>query len=156
MRETKFLRARFEKNKTIPSNPGEPEKIEYMMKVDKNGHKYLVEAGRTDWYGMIQSHADEVDINRILDSVVKGDYSKLNFDLMELDMTKLPTEMYEYENLRLACEKIWSTLPVETRNEYNHDMSQFFADYGSDKFMAAIGYTKPEETPIKEEVAANE
>lgn len=147
-----FLKSRYQKNKTIPSNPGTIEKIDYIMKVDKNGHKYLVEGGRTNTQEIIRSHKDEVDINRIMDMVIRGDVSKLNFNALEMDLTTMPDNMQEFMNAKLLVEQIWGKLDKDIRAAYNNEPEQFLADWGSENFLKNIGYTKPEDIVIEKEV----
>lgn len=151
-----FLKGRYEKNPTKSANVGSREKTEYIMKVDKTGHKYLVEAGTTNIYEKIQAHKDECNINNIMAKALRGDYSGLNFNVIAADLTNMPETVHEYQNISLAVDQLWNKLDIEIRRAYNFDKDQLLADWGTDNFNKIMGISKTIEPIEKKEVTAEE
>lgn len=135
-----------------PTYPGESEKIEYLMQIDKTGHKYLVENGRTNTYEKIQAEAEGRDINSMIEKATRGDTSVIDFNKVYGDATEIPKDMLQFQNLRLRVEDTWNKLPLEIRKAYDNDIDIYMADFGSEKWLKLHGYeTEKEAAPIAAE-----
>lgn len=134
-----MFRTRYDENVRYYSNSGSPTEHQRKLKVDEYGRKELVIVGEIDSFGMIQSHKDSVDINLILDRFARGDASVLNkVQGVFGDFTSMPKTLAELSQRVLDAEQLFSNLPLEIREEFGHDPSQFFASIGSEKYNKAI------------------
>ena len=132
---------------TISLSVGKKEKPTYTIKVDQNGHKSVHQTGMTNFYNLIQEHAEETKIENILKRASLGDTSALNKRVPEwFDATNMPTTLAEAQQAIINLENIFSTLPKEIREEYNFSAEQFIADFRSDKWDTLMGMKQPEPT----------
>ena len=139
---------------TISLAVGKREKPTYTIKVDKNGHKTVHKTGMTNFYNLIQEHAEECKIENILKRASMGDTTALNKKVPAwFDATTMPTTMAEAQQAIINLENIFSSLPLEIRKEYNFSAEQFIADFRSDKWDTLMGMKQPEQT---EQVETNE
>lgn len=138
------------KRSTVES--GSFEKKNYLMQIDKNGHKYLVENGYTNTYDKIQAEAEGRDINSMIAKALRGDQSVLDYNKIYGDRTQIPTDMLSFMNLKLKAEDTWNKLPLEIRKEYNNSIEEYLRDYGSEKWLKLHGIEIKEEpnTIVKE------
>lgn len=111
----------------------------YTPAMDSENRMSLIEAGKDDAYSAIQSHADSVDINNILSRCAMGDTSMLHKgDMMFLDVTQMPKSYAEmYERVQQA-EDLFGRLPLEVREEFEHNPAKFFSSIGTDEFNARV------------------
>lgn len=122
----------FGKRDRIHCNPGNPMKIVYKPNVREDGIIELVEAGQESLYDFIQSWKDSVDINVILARYANGDVDALSkVQGAYGDFTQFPTTYAEMLNRVIQGKHMFESLPLEIREKYNHDFSQFIA--GMDK-----------------------
>lgn len=149
----KYLKARFESHPVTYQKSGSREKQEYIMKIDKDGRKYLEENGKTDIYRKIQADAESADINNIVARVIRGDTSMLNFNDVYGDFVNTPTNLIEAQNLILRAKAMWASLPNDIKKEYNFDVEKYVSDFGTEHFMNIHGVpTEKQAEAIKEEV----
>lgn len=116
----------------IYSNVGSRFHDTFSLKIDKDGKKVLSKKGTIDVYQEIQSHADSVDIHKIIDRFNNGDLSVLdNGSGYYCDITQMPKTYAEMIQRMQDAEVYFKTLPVEVRAKFNHDVNQFImADFG--------------------------
>uniref|UniRef100_A0AAU8AVN7 Internal scaffolding protein n=1 Tax=Dulem virus 166 TaxID=3145643 RepID=A0AAU8AVN7_9VIRU len=114
----------------------------YKMAVDEDGVKDLAVTGQTDIYAYIQSYAQSCDINYILDRFARGDESALSkIQGIYGDFTEVPKSLAELSQRVLDAENIFNQLPLETREQFNFSPTEFFTQFGSDKFNEIMGFT---------------
>lgn len=141
-------------------------KVLYAPEFDDDGRMQLVESGREDLYGYIQSHKDSVDINVLLKRYQNGDASALNrAQAFFMDATDLPTTHAEWLNRVNQGRQFFDSLPAETRARFGNDFNRFIASMDSPDFAQLIGLdvsgngsSEPAEVvkDVVKEVAANE
>ncbi len=119
----------------ITSNCGERFAPTYSLKVGEDGIRDLVETGKVDVYGKIQTYKDSCDIHVILERFVNGDESALSVNTPSFgDFTQYPTTYAEMLQRTHDAEEMFMQLPVEVRAEFNHSPGEFFTSIGSEKF----------------------
>lgn len=126
---------RYSEHKPVYCDPGSPIKDEYQLRVVDN-ENILVKTGKSNLFEYIQSHADSVDIHKILERcAMLDDYSILNRVPSEfMDVTDLPTTLAEaYSQIRDA-ENFFDLMPVDIKEKYNNNIIEFLHDIGSDNF----------------------
>lgn len=98
------FRTKYDEFKPVCCNPGSPIKKEYQLRETKDGMD-LVEVGETNLYRYIQSHADSVDIHKILERcALIGDYGLLErAPGVYMDITEMPKSLAEaYDQIQNA------------------------------------------------------
>lgn len=108
----------------------------YKLKVDDNGVRKLKRVGKINAYEHIQSFADSTDIHVILQRfAATGDTSLMNVRQgMYGDFTSLPKSMADMMQRVIDAEHLFASLPIDVREQFNHDPSQFFARMGTPEF----------------------
>ena len=121
-------------------NPGSPVKIEYQLRI-VDGYKTLVETGKTSLYDYIQSHADSVDIHKILERcAMMDDYSLLNrMPAQFMDVSAMPTNLAEAYAMVQDAENFFDRMPTDIKERYDNNFIQFIQDLGSDRFQKNVG-----------------
>lgn len=117
------------------SNAGSRMKKERILK-DNNGVMELETVGETSLYDYIQSHKDSVDINRMLERYSQGDTTALDrVKASYLDLLGAPQSLAEMYSFVRNTTAYFDNLPLEIRKSYDFNVSNFLADFGSEKFM---------------------
>lgn len=134
------------------TNVGSREKVTYEARYNAKGQLELIEKGKEDWYGYIQSHKDSVDIHVLLDRFQRGDIDVLNrVQGFYGDITNYPSTFADALNIVRSSEEFFNSLPVEERAKYNHNFSEFLAAFDSQDNLARIfGIKKPSDEPEPE------
>lgn len=115
-------------------------KVLYAPEFDDDGRMHLVESGREDLYGYIQSHRDSVDINVLLKRYQNGDVTALNrAQAFFMDTTEMPHTYAELLNRVQQGRSFFDSLPVETRARFGHDFNRFLASMDSPDFLKLVG-----------------
>ena len=99
-----MFRNKYDPHDHVYTDPGSPIKIEYQLRIVDNSEE-IVETGKSDLYEYIQSHADSVDITKILERCAMiQDYSMLNrMPAQFMDVSDMPKTLAEaYANVQ-AC-----------------------------------------------------
>lgn len=142
----------YDKRDPVFSDPGDPVKILYAPEFDKNGVMSLVESGKEDLYGFIQSHAQSVDIHVLLQQYQNGDAMALNRRQGVFgDFTEMPQTYAEALNAMIQAETYFNSLPVETRAQFGHSFHQFLAQMNTPEWSTKMGIAP---TPIPEQQPA--
>lgn len=141
----KFQSAYSEK-KTFHNKSGSKFMRTFAMELDENGHKVLKETGKRNVYDMIQSHAEECDINNIVARVKAGDKEALaRVEGKYIDATDLPQDLAEAQNKIIQVKNEFYTLPLNIREKFNHSPEEYVQNYGTENWIKLMGFTKPEE-----------
>lgn len=137
----------------IVSNSGDRFSPTYSLKVQDDGTKDLVQTGKVDVYGKIQTYKDSCDIHFILERFVNGDESALSANTPSFgDFTEYPTTYAEMLQRQHDAEELFMSLPVEVRAEFNHSANEFFTSIGSEKFNAVYDKHFKVDEPIDDVV----
>lgn len=120
--------------------PGDELKDEYILKKTENGET-LVKTGQTNMYDYIQSHADSVDIHKILERcALVQDYSLLNRQMAEyMDCSEMPTTLADAYNMVVQSQQMFEKMPLSVREAYDNNFVQFIGDFGSANFNSVVG-----------------
>lgn len=130
---------------------GNDEKIVYSPKVNDDGSIDLIQTGKEDWYGYIQSFKDSVDIHVILAKCVNGDMSALSaVQGFYGDFSKFPKTKPEMLQLMIDAERNFDKLPLEIRQKFDYDIYKFIAQMDTPEWFEKIGVKAKE---IKENVS---
>lgn len=114
---------------------GDGTEKQYKLYVDENGVRDLKVSGTIDSYGVIQSFKDSTDIHVLLSRYANGDESALNArQALYGDFTNMPQTMHELQQRIIDAEAMFTSLPLEVREKFNHDPSQFFVQMGTPQF----------------------
>lgn len=146
---------RTNKRPTKPVEHGSPIKNEYKITVDELGHKTVHKKAETNLYAKIQEALPNVLVDNIIKRHTLGDPTALNkYAVQFMDVNGMPTTLAEAQQSIINMENIFSSLPLNIRQQYNHNPKEFIADFGSEKFKK-IFYPKVENT-VENEGEVNE
>lgn len=136
---------RFADNSFV-SDPGDPIHIVYAPKVKPNGEIELVESGRENTNDYIQSFAEQCDIHMIAQRVANGEVDLLTRRTGSYgDFTQMPKTFAEALQLQIDSNRLFESLPLEVRKDFNNDPNQFFAQSGTNEWFDKISPVLPEE-----------
>lgn len=118
---------------------GDPVKIEYQLRI-VDGCRTLVETGKTSLYDYIQSHADSVDIHKILERcAMLDDYSLLNrMPAQFMDVSEMPKTLAEAYAAVQDAENFFDRMPTDIKEKYDNNFLQFLGDLGSETFQKNV------------------
>lgn len=121
-------------NKFI-SCAGDQYQVQYKPVV-KNGVTNLVEDGKIDIKEYINSFKEKTDMAYILKQLRLGDTSVLNArKALYGDFTEMPTTMQEFQQRMIDGQRAFEQLPLDIRNQYDHNMWNWLNDIGSAEWM---------------------
>lgn len=119
----------FDHKKPPKTVAGERYKIEYKLELDEHGVEHLVECGKTDMQEFIQSHADSVDLNLMIQRYTMGDTDALErMQGFYADVSGMPVSMAEMLNVHNKGKMLFETLPQEIREVYGNNYVSFLAN----------------------------
>ena len=124
---------------------GERYAIRYIMQYDKNGHKHLIENGKTDLQEIIQKDLESTKIQNIIARCVNPEELHM-LQKTTVDITKMPTTMMEANNLIIAARAEFDGLPLEIKRYYGNSAERYIADRSQDNAIwnkAISEITKP-------------
>lgn len=115
----------------IPDSPKDcynPMRDDYEISTDENGSEFLVKVGEHDQYAEIQSYADAVNFDRILERIALGDTSMLRpvSDNNFYDTSVLPDTPFEVIKFKQDNIERFNNLPEDVRKLFNNDVSLFY------------------------------
>ena len=149
-----MFRTQYDKPRRVFSCVGSPEKVLYQPCFDENGVMDLVEVGKEDLYGYIQSHKDSVDIHVILKRFEQGDVAALSrVQGTYGDFTEMPKTYAEALNAMIHAENYFNGLPVEVRAEFGHSFQQFLASMDKEDFVEKMHVTDSAPDPVPDPVS---
>lgn len=130
-----MFRNKYEKHERVNADPGSPIKIEYQLRIIDNSEE-IVETGKSNLYEYIQSHADSVDITKILERcALIQDYSMLNrMPTAFMDVTEMPGNLAEAYAQVQDAKNFFDRMPVEIKEKYQNNFVEFISDIGSERF----------------------
>lgn len=142
----------FDKRTRVHCNSGDPMKKVYKPVVGDDGIIQLVESGVESLYDSIQSWKDSVDINFILARYANGDVDALSkVQGAYGDFTQFPSTYAEMLNRVIQGKNLFASLPLEIREKYNHDFSQFIAAMDKPDFWEQFKSSEPKEEGVVNE-----
>lgn len=133
---------------------GEKVRKTYTGKVEDDGNITLIESGKEDWYGFIQSFKDSVDIHVILKKCLNGDMSGLaKVQGFYADSTEFPKTKPEMLQVMIDAERNFNMLPKEIKAKFDYDVKKFISTMDQPEWLDKIGVKRE---PIKEEIPDEE
>jgi hypothetical protein len=125
----------------------------HVLKISDDGREELVKSGSIDLYDMIQSHAESVDINRLIERFSAGDHEALYRRRgVFIDITDMPTNYGAWHKKIHEGMQVFEGLPLEVRREFDFDAGKFFASVGSERFEEVLEKHRQKEVLIDERV----
>lgn len=102
----------------------------YAYKVDqKTGRKTVAKVGETNFYLAMQEAKADTLIYNVIDRYNRGDLSAIGENVGGyIDVVGLPNTLQGIEQARINAELAWSSLPLDVRNKYGHDVGAFLVD----------------------------
>lgn len=138
--------------KEVPdTNPGERLIEQYKLSYDDLGNKELIVDGYIDIYEEIQSHADSVDIHKIVERcMLTGDTSELyKTEGFYGDLAMFPKTRAEALQMLAEAQNIWDKLPIDVKKKFGNNVENFFSTAFTEDWTKKLEITQNE--PIKEE-----
>lgn len=127
----KFEPWRYKRFRSPGSETGKPVKVKYSSKFDDKGNIVLVEVGEENVYDYIQSFAESVDINNIMQRFNNGDSSALlSVQGVYGDFVDVPDNWSDVLNVLNEGRMNFDKLPKEVKEKFGNDFSRFVASGG--------------------------
>lgn len=133
------FRTIYTERKKVNIEPGSGIKDEFQLRV-VDGSKTLVKTGQSDLYAYIQSHADSVDIHKILERcALMDDYSPLmRMPSAFMDVTEMPKSLAEAYAAVQDAQNFFDRMPTDIKETYENNFIHFLQDLGSDHFNDTV------------------
>lgn len=139
--------------KTNISNPGSKIEQVLAMRIMDNGEEDFYVQRETNIYLQIQAHKDECDLEKLLITCTQtGDLSLINKKQpVYMDLEEMPENFFEaYQKIKEEEQK-FNELPLEIREKFNNNFSEYLATAGSEDWLKKTGNLKnPKENPETE------
>lgn len=120
------------------------------MVIDESGHKALKITGEEDVYEFIQASLEESKIENILKRATGEDLMKMTISEKDvIDITGAPTTLAEAQSLVEATRNSFEKLPAAIKEKFDFSAEKYVAQYGSPKWIEALGLNKPTESAEK-------
>lgn len=133
------FRTQFDRQ-VVKSQPGSRFQDTFNPIVSDSGSIDLEVSGKRDLYAYIQSHADSVDINLIVQRYASGDVNALNQrSPLYGDFTDFPKTYAEMQQRFIDAGNLFMSLKPDDRAKYNHNVAEFIADIGSERWLEVLG-----------------
>lgn len=147
-----MFRNKYTKHDHVYTDPGSPIKIEYQLRIIDNCEE-IVETGKSNLFEYIQSHADSVDITKILERcALIQDYSMLNrMPTAFMDVTEMPKNLADAYAQVQDAKNFFERMPVEIKEKYSNNFVEFISDIGTDRFNNNVSDYLEKIRPKKEE-----
>lgn len=134
-----MFRTKYNEHERFYTDSGSPIKIEFQLRV-VDDEETLVETGKTNLYEYIQSHADSVDITKILERcALIEDYSYLNRMPAEfMDVSDAPANLAEAYAAVQDAKNFFDRMPINIKESYDNNFIQFLSGLGKEKFVNTV------------------
>lgn len=120
----------------------------YSSKVNDSGILELQMVGEEDTYPLIQSFKDSCSINYLLAKYANGDVNALSkVQGVYGDFTELPKSFAEVLQRVIDGENFFNSLPLDVRQQFGNDFRRWFAEAGTDSWLASMGITFSNSVP---------
>lgn len=137
-------RNKYDSTESFETEPGSPLEPVYTPIINKEtGAIDLEQTGVKNLYDEIQSHAESVDIDKIIERyMMTGDESILNKRIGSyIDVSDMPRNYTELLQRLVVAEREFDSMPEDIRRNYN-SIEEYVNDIGSPKWIAL--HTKEE------------
>lgn len=136
--------------------PGSRVKTVYRGVYMDDGTLELYEAGEEDLYAKIQSHADSVDVNLLVQRYCNGERDVLHrVQGQYLDVTQMPKDMVSYLQMISDAQAIYDALPVADKSAVGNSFERWLVASAAarsdvDPVVEPTPVPDPVPAPIKE------
>lgn len=158
----KIFATKFDSHARVHPNPGSGIRQLYTPELAPDGEINLIPSGEDDLYQEIQSHRDSVDIHVLLARYRNGDLEALSRRQgLFGDFTSYPKTYAELLNTVIQGKSYFESLPVETREKFDHSFEKFMMSMDNmGKFAEMMGFVNEdapnEPSPAPAETTPNE
>lgn len=119
---------------------GEKFTMEHEPEIDKNGRRTLKKTKRVETYELIQSYAEECNIQNIIKRATNGNPELLQKVIGTYqDITEVPKSVAEAQQLIINLKNAFANLPKETRAKFEYNDEIYVAQFGSDEWAEKTG-----------------
>lgn len=143
----------------IPAtDPGERLIEQFKLSFDDLGNKELISCGYKDIYEEIQSHADSVDVHKIVERcTATGDMSELyKTEGFYGDLAMFPKTRAEALQMLAEAHNIWDQLPIDVKKKFDNNVENFFSTAFTEEWSKKLEIAKEEPIKDKSEVKSGE
>lgn len=130
----------YNRPKTEPAPGGSKEEPVYMMQVDLQGNKTLIQTGKTNIYDIIQESLEQSKIENIIRRATEGDpYALTVMNGQYIDTTDLPTTLAEAQRFVIHAKEEFDQLPINIRRQFDMSAEKYIAAYGTSDWLNIMG-----------------
>lgn len=123
------------------SPTGEKFEMRHSAHLDAEGRRYLKPDKRVEIYEIIQSHAEECNINNIINRAINGDPFALNKKVGNyMDVTEMPKTLAEAQQIVINLKEGFNNLPADIRAKFENNAEIYVASYGTDSWAEKVGW----------------
>lgn len=138
-----LFRTQFSEPKKVFACPGDPIKIEYGSRLDRNGNIVVEEKGKFNLSEYINSFKDSCDLSVILNKYLNGDKDVLEQrKAIYMDLTGIPTNYNDMVNLMNESKYEFDRLPIDIKKKFDNDPIKFICSIGSDEWKEKLNLGK--------------
>lgn len=143
--------------KAKPTEAGESVRRTYLWECNEKGEKVLRLDQTIDQQAEIDSYLEETKLENIIRraSIDPDIATRLMPDTGGglQDVTEMPGNLMELQNIMLRSEQIWDEIPKEIKLKFDNDVDKFIASFGTIDWAKNLGIyqEKEPEKPKKEE-----
>lgn len=139
------------------SPAGKKYQMEHNPVMGPDGRRVLERTRREEIYELIQSHAEECDINNIIARHLNGDPFAINKKIGNfMDLTEMPQTLAEAQQIVINLKTDFEKLPLEIRNKFENNPEIYVASYGSDEWLEKTGKKAAMEAEAARRIAAEQ
>lgn len=151
------FRSAWDRGETTYAELGSETAPVYEYRIDKKtGKRKLQQVGETNIYEKIQASLESSKLENIIKRVTSGDVTALaQVEGQYIDITDLPTNMIELQNIIYKAQGEFEKLDAETRKKFENSVEKYISLYGSEEWADNMGFRKEAETPKEEAKETN-
>lgn len=140
----------FNRPESIETPRGSETSPIFEYRIDKKtGKKILTQTGERNNYELIQASHEATKIENIIKRFTSGDPTALLVNSGDyIDVSELPTSMFEIQDMIMAVKNEFLKLDPEIRAKFDNSPEKYVSMYGSNEFMKLMGLIKEEEIKI--------
>lgn len=125
---------------------------DYKERINEDGYKAIEKVGQTNIYAKIQADLEATKIENILHAVAMGDLRALQSrEAMYMDLTEMPKNLMEAQNIVLKAKQEFYELPLEIRKEFDNSPELYVSQMGTKEYIDKLSPYINKIKGIKEE-----
>lgn len=133
-------RLQTDEHKHYHAPAGEKIEIRHRAEMDINGRRKLIPDVKINIWDIIQSHAEECEIENIVRRALNGDPFALNKKVGNfMDLTEMPRTIAEAQQLVINLKEQFEKLPADIKQKFDNNAEIFVASYGSEDWADKTG-----------------